>query len=81
MTIRLIVPGDLHDAPEDAVLQQLAEDLERPSSLVHAALQHEEDGIGVEDEQIEDERRGEKSARRQSYAEVPRRICPGTICG
>ena len=70
-------PRDLHDAPKDAVPQELHEDVERPPFLVHASLQHEEDGIGVEDNEIENEGRRQEAARRQSYG----RRRPGTICG
>ena len=59
--------GDLHDAPKKAVPQELHEDLERPPFLVDASAQHEEDGIGVEDDEIENERRRKEAARRQSY--------------
>ena len=77
MTIRLIVPVICMTRQKTGVAQELTEDLERPSFLVHAALQHEENGIGVEHDEIENEGRGKKDRR----AAVLRRRRQGKICG
>ena len=78
MTIRLIVPVICMTRQKTPSRRSFTEDFERPPFLVHASLQHEEDGIGVEDNEIENEGRGEKAARRQSYrrgAQGARKIC------
>ena len=64
--------GDLHDAPERRVLEDLDEDLQRQAIVVGGARQHGEDRHGIEHRQVGDERHCEEThAHRRSRPRRP----------